>query len=90
MVEDRIFNGFFKGKKVLVTGHTGFKGSWLSAWLIKLGAQVSGLSLDPLQENDHYNLLKLDQKMNSHIGDIRNYDFVQKVFDKAQPEKILL
>ena len=89
MVEDKIFNGFFRGKKVLVTGHTGFKGSWLSAWLVKLGAQVSGLSLDPLQENDHYNLLNLNEKMNSHIGDIRDYNFVQEVFDKEQPEIIL-
>ena len=89
MVEDKVFGGFFKDKKVLVTGHTGFKGSWLSAWLIKLGAKVSGLALDPLQENDHYNLLKLNEQMNSHIGDIRNYDFVKGVFDKEQPEIFL-
>ena len=49
-----IFNNFYKGKKVLVTGHTGFKGSWLSIWLHEQGAEVVGLSLDSYSEKDNY------------------------------------
>ena len=49
-----IFNGFYKGKRVLVTGHTGFKGSWLSIWLHELGAEVIGVSLDPYSVRDNY------------------------------------
>ena len=45
-----VFNNFYRGKRVLVTGHTGFKGSWLSIWLYELGAEVVGVSLDPITE----------------------------------------
>ena len=47
-----LFNGFFRGKRVLVTGHTGFKGSWLSIWLNELGAEVTGISLDPYSDKE--------------------------------------
>ena len=49
-----IFNEFYQGKRVLVTGHTGFKGSWLSIWLHELGAKVTGISLDPYSERDNF------------------------------------
>ena len=49
-----IFNGSFKRKRVLVTGHTGFKGSWLSIWLHELGAEVVGVGLEPFSEKDNY------------------------------------
>ena len=86
---DKVFNSFFKNKKVLITGHTGFKGSWLSYWLISLGADVSGLSLEPKNKADHYNLLSLSEKMSSNIGDIRDYQFVINVLEKEKPEIII-
>ena len=49
-----LFNDFYKGKRVLVTGHTGFKGSWLSIWLHELGAEVVGVALDPYSDKDNY------------------------------------
>src|SRR5574344_1463917 len=58
-----IFNNFYKGKRVLVTGHTGFKGSWLSIWLHELGAEVVGVALDPFTERDNFVLSGIDYKM---------------------------
>lgn len=75
-----------RGKRVLVTGHTGFKGSWLSLWLCELGAQVMGYALEPENADDHYNLLQLDGNMQSVIADIREYDRLFKCFQEFQPE----
>ena len=75
-----------RGRRVLVTGHTGFKGSWLCAWLHRLGADVAGFALPPTQENDHFNLLRLDQLINHTEGDIRDLPALQRVFEKFQPE----
>ena len=63
---------FFKNKNVLITGHTGFKGSWLSEILTNWKANVSGFSLKPPTEPNLFSLLKLDSRMDSKIGDIRN------------------
>ncbi|MDA9746546.1 hypothetical protein N9V09_03945, partial [Prochlorococcus sp. AH-736-K20] len=60
MVIDNSSNRFWKGKKVLLTGHTGFKGSWLLLWLLKIGANVKGFSLVPKNDNDLFNLIKSD------------------------------
>ena len=60
-----IFNGFYKGKRVLVTGHTGFKGSWLSIWLHKLGAEVIGIAKEPFSERDNYVLSGIGKKINA-------------------------
>ncbi len=76
----------YKGKKVLVTGHTGFKGSWLSIWLLKLGAQVVGLSLDPYNEKDNFVLSGISKKMKDIRGDIRNKETLLKVFEIEKPE----
>ena len=65
-----LFSGIYKGKRVLVTGHTGFKGSWLCLWLKKLGAEVYGIALEPNTEPNHWNLLNLD--IETHICDIRD------------------
>ena len=58
-----MFGNFYQGKNVFVTGHTGFKGSWLSAWLLKLGANVTGYALPPLYDESHFELLGLAKKL---------------------------
>jgi CDP-glucose 4,6-dehydratase len=73
----------YRGRTVLVTGHTGFKGSWLCLWLRELGARVVGFSLAPPTEPNHYRLLGLD--MESVLGDVRDASAVQAVVDSAQP-----
>lgn len=80
---------FYKGKRVLVTGHTGFKGSWMSFLLHQLGAEVTGMALKPSTEPALFNILNLDLKMDSRIIDIRNLDSMMKVFDKVQPEIVI-
>lgn len=79
---------FYKGKKVFITGHTGFKGSWLCKMLIKAGAQVTGYSLEPNTTPSLFNLLELNKYVDSHIGDIRNFADLKQKFDEAQPEII--
>ena len=80
------FNNIYKGKKVLVTGHTGFKGSWLSIWLKELGAEVIGYSLEPYTEKDLFVLSKLSEKIIDIRGDIRDRKHLREVFDRYQPE----
>ncbi len=80
------FNNIYRGKKVLVNGHTGFKGSWLSIWLRELGAEVIGYSLDPYTEKDNFNLSKLSEKILDIRGDIRDRKYLREVFEKYQPE----
>ena len=81
-----IFHNFYRGKRVLVTGHTGFKGSWLSIWLHELGAEVIGLSLDPATERDNFVLSGIGSKIIDLRGDIRNGELVKRVFKDYQPE----
>lgn len=83
-----IFQNFYQGKKVLVTGHTGFKGSWLSIWLNTLGAKVIGLALAPSTERDNFVLSGIKNHIIDLRGDIRNADLVKNVFKKYQPEII--
>ena len=81
-----MFKKIFKNKSVLVTGHTGFKGSWLALWLHDLGARVTGLALPPNTEPSHFELIRL-QELITHIeGDIRNEEIVRSTFEKAKPE----
>jgi len=80
------FNNVFKDKTVLVTGHTGFKGSWLSVWLKELGANVIGYALEPYTKRDNFVLCGLKNRITSIIGDVRDYEKLKKVFDKYQPE----
>ncbi len=78
---------FYKGKSVLVTGHTGFKGGWLTSWLKMMGSQVSGLSLPP--ENGSASFFanaQIGKGMSSLIGDIRDFPSVLKAFKQCQPE----
>lgn len=81
-----IFQNFYQGKRVLVTGHTGFKGSWLSIWLNALGAEVIGLALDPATERDNYVLSGIKDRIIDLRGDIRDADLVKEIFRKYQPE----
>ncbi len=80
---------FYKGKKVFVTGHTGFKGSWLCKMLVELGAEVTGYSLEPPTEPSLFYIAGIDKKVNSVIGDIRDYNRLKETFDKANPEIVL-
>lgn len=77
---------FWKGKRVLITGHTGFKGSWLSIWLLSMGAEVIGYALEPHTESDNFVLTGLSKRMTDIRGDIRDKAYLQEAFDKYQPE----
>jgi CDP-glucose 4,6-dehydratase len=83
-----MFQDIYKNKKVFITGHTGFKGSWLSLWLLELGAKVKGYSLEPYTADDHYNLLKLENSMESVIGDVRDLDKLKLEIKKFNPDYI--
>lgn len=80
---------FWKGKCVFVTGHTGFKGAWLCKILANSGADVTGYSLEPPTKPSLFEIAKIGEKVNSVIGDIRDYDLLKKAFDNAQPEIVL-
>ncbi len=82
---NRLFGGVYDGKRILVTGHTGFKGSWLCLWLTAMGARVSGLALDPDTDPSHWNLLALPD-VADHRVDLRDRAGVRAVFERAQPE----
>ncbi|MCD4698874.1 MAG: CDP-glucose 4,6-dehydratase [Bacteroidales bacterium] len=84
LVNYNLFNNTYQGKKVLVTGHTGFKGSWLVLWLQTMGAEVTGYSLDPPTEPNHFELLNLD--INHIIGDILDEKELMNVFNEVKPE----
>ena len=85
---DRIFE-FYKGKKVFITGHTGFKGTWLCKILIEAGAYVTGYSLEPPTNPSLFEISGIASEMNSVVGDIRDYDNLKKCFDNAKPEIVL-
>jgi len=82
-----VFNGFFRGKKVLVTGHTGFKGSWLSIWLRELGAEVVGIGLNPFSDKDNFVLSNIGRAIKADIRtDIRDGERIKEIFAQYQPE----
>ncbi len=81
-----IFNNFYQGKKVLITGHTGFKGSWLAIWLHRLGAEVIGVALDAYTEKDSYVLSGIGNKIIDLRGDIRDGDLMKNIFFQYRPE----
>ena len=80
---------FYKGKKVFITGHTGFKGSWLCEILTNVGAEVTGYSLNPPTSPSLFEIAKIEDDIHSVIGDIRYLDSLKSVFDEAQPEIVL-
>ena len=79
----------FKGKRVLVTGSTGFKGSWLCTWLVQLGADVSGFALAPKDDAPLFDQLRLRERIDQHDGDIRDLETVLSVFEKTKPEVVI-
>ena len=86
LVMRNLFCGVYINRKVLITGHTGFKGSWLAFWLSQMGADVLGYSLEPDTNPNHFSML--DLPIESVIGDIRDIDNLTRVFDRFQPEII--
>lgn len=77
---------FYKGKRVLITGHTGFKGAWLCQMLINAGAEVTGYALNPPTKPSLFEIANISGKMNSVIGDIRDLSKLKETFTKIQPE----
>ncbi|MCI9584138.1 CDP-glucose 4,6-dehydratase [Clostridiaceae bacterium] len=77
---------FYKGKRVLITGHTGFKGSWLTRILTLAGAEVTGYSLEPAEDPALFHLLRLGETMDHRRGDIRDPEHFMKVFEETRPE----
>jgi CDP-glucose 4,6-dehydratase len=80
---------FWEGRRVLLTGHTGFKGSWLSLWLARLGADVVGFAEAPRTEPALYELARIGELVDDHRGDVRRQDLVEATFKKARPEVVL-
>ena len=78
--------GFYKGRRVFVTGHTGFKGSWLCRILVGVGAEVTGYALEPPTGPSLFSLISLDRDMKSVTGDVRDFDALKKAYDEAKPE----
>jgi CDP-glucose 4,6-dehydratase len=78
--------GFFRDKSVLVTGHTGFKGAWLSEWLLRLGARVVGYALPPDQTPSLYTLFGLAERLHSVLADVRDQDALARVMAESRPE----
>ena len=82
-----IFDNFYRGKRVLVTGHTGFKGSWLSIWLHELGAEVIGVAQDPFTARDNFVLSGIGEKIKADLrADIRDGERIKAIFQEYQPE----
>jgi CDP-glucose 4,6-dehydratase len=84
-----LFNNVYKNRKVLITGHTGFKGSWLSLMLHQLDSDVYGYALEPPTDPSLFNEAKIGELITSFIGDIRDLDHLQKVFHQVQPEIVI-
>ena len=83
-----MLQNFFKGKNVLITGHTGFKGSWLSLILYNFGANVYGYSLPLEDKKNHFDLLNLKKLINHNEGDVRDYSRLKRVFEKCKPDLV--
>ncbi len=80
------FDSAFRGKRVLVTGHTGFKGSWLTSWLLLMGAEVCGVALDPPTEPSMFAILGLEKRCRHHVLDIRNSSGLSKIVSDFAPD----
>ncbi len=83
---DTGFSGIYKGKRVLITGDTGFKGSWLAIWLMEMGAEVYGYALPPKSDRENFSLCRLGTVVHHRDGDIRDLDALQHFFSEVQPD----
>jgi CDP-glucose 4,6-dehydratase len=81
-----LFDGFFQGRRILITGHTGFKGSWLTFWLNRLGADITGISLAPITQPNLYSLLNVDSLCEHLICDIRDHTALNALVKRTNPE----
>ena len=90
MANQQINSDFWRGKKVLLTGHTGFKGGWLGLWLSELGAHVAGVGLQPDTEPNLFTQLELQNRIQSHhIADIRDLKALSEIVQTCQPQVVL-
>lgn len=80
---------FWRGKRVFLTGHTGFKGSWLSLWLQSMGAELSGFALTPPTEPSLFEIAQVGKGMRSYVGDIRDFDALQAALVESKPEIVI-
>ncbi len=87
MSEKKLFDKY-KGKKVFITGNTGFKGSWLSIWLKELGAEVYGYALRPSNDLDNFNVCDLDKKLNQTYGDVTDFELLNSKIESVNPDYI--
>ena len=85
----RLDYNYWKGRRVFLTGHTGFKGSWLTYWLTSMGAEVRGYSLAPISTPSMFDLLQLNKLIDHQIGDIRNSFQLSKTLEEFDPEVVL-
>ena len=85
----QIDSDFWRGRRVLVTGHTGFKGAWLSIWLARLGARVYGLALDPPTDPSLFAEARVAELLEHHLGDVRDERDVREAFAAAAPEVVV-
>ena len=81
-----MFSNTYSGRRVLITGHTGFKGSWLSSWLMQLGAEVGGLSNGVPSCPSNFEVLELERRLKHYVGDVRSADCVAAVVEDFKPE----
>lgn len=82
-------NSFYQGKRVLITGHTGFKGTWLCAVLLELGAEVTGYALEPPTAPSLYAITGMEHRIHSVLGDVRDLRHLKQVFDEVRPEIVI-
>jgi CDP-glucose 4,6-dehydratase len=86
---DVIDPGFWEGKRVLLTGHTGFKGSWLSLWLQQMRAELAGYALQPPTQPNLFERADVAAGMNSVLGDIRDFERLRAIVASTQPEIVI-
>jgi len=85
-VGNNMFSGIYKGKRVLVTGHTGFKGTWLVSWLLELGAEICGISKDIPTKPSMFEELGLEGEIEHHFADVRDLPRIKKIIEDFQPD----